>query len=168
MYMSVKAKISLRQREKKVMGFYDDGGKPGVGHCTYGYGTLAHKGPCTTDELKSEVTEKMVSDSFEQRLREAEKAVVRNVKVELTQGQFDALVSLTYNAGPRGSKHVYKLVNAENFEGAADAISRMIYSKQKKNGKVVPVLMRGLIPRREEESAPFRKTKVQTVRSAAK
>ena len=97
MYMSVKARINLRQREKKVMRFYDDGGKPGVGHCTYGYGTLAHRGPCTAEELKS-----------------------------------------------------------------------MIYSTQKRNGKTVPILMRGLIPRREEESAPFRKPKLEASRSAAK
>jgi len=167
MYMSVKARMNLRQREKKVMRFYDDGGKPGVGHCTYGYGTLAHKGPCTEEELKTEVTEEMVTTSFDQRLRDAERAVQRNVKVKLTQDQFDALVSLTYNAGPRGSKDVYNLVNAENFEGAADAISRMIYSRQKRKGKKVPVLMRGLIPRREEESAPFRKPKDE-LRSAAK
>jgi len=168
MYMSVKAKINLRQREKKVMRFYDDGGKPGVGHCTYGYGTLAHKGPCTSEELKTKVTEEMVSKSFDERLRDAEKAVARNIKVELTQEQFDALVSLTYNAGPTGSRDVYKLVNAENFEGAADLISRMIYSTQKRKGKAVPVLMRGLIPRREEESAPFRKSTLEASRSAAK
>ena len=168
MYMSVKARINLRRREKKVMRFYDDGGKPGVGHCTYGYGTLAHRGPCTAEELKTKVTAKMVSDSFGQRLREAEKAVARNIKVELTQEQFDALVSLTYNAGARGSKDVYKLVNAENFAAAANTTCRMIYSTQKRNGKTVPILMRGLIPRREEESAPFRKPKLEASRSAAK
>jgi lysozyme len=168
MFMSGKAKMNLRQREKKVMRFYDDGGKSGAGHCTYGYGTLAHKGPCTDEELTTEVTEEMVTRSFDQRLREAERAVARNIAVELTQEQFDALVSLTYNAGPRGAKDVYKLVNAGDFEAAADLISRMIYSRQKRNGKTVPVLMRGLIPRREEESTPFRTPKAEHGRSAAK
>lgn len=39
---------------------------------------------------------------------------------------------------------------------AAPKVSSMIYAQQMKNGKPVSVLMRGLIPGRAYESAPFR------------
>jgi hypothetical protein len=69
MRMSTEGRANLHQREKLVMKFYDDGGRPGVGHCSYGFGTLLHKGPCMLDELKAKVTEDMVKTSFEGRLR---------------------------------------------------------------------------------------------------
>jgi GH24 family phage-related lysozyme (muramidase) len=166
--MSTEGRANLHQREKLVVKFYDDGGRPGVGHCSYGYGTLVHKGPCTAEELKTKVTDDMVKTSFESRLREAERAVERNVKVPLNQQQFDALVSLTYNAGAHGSRDVYKLINAGKTKEAAELISRMIYSTQKKQGKKVLVLMTGLVARREKESAPFRDACENASRSAAK
>lgn len=156
MRMSTEGRANLHQREKMIMKFYDDGGRPGVGHCSFGFGTLVHKGPCTPEELKTKVTDDMVKTSFEGRLREAEHAVERHVKVTLSQQQFDALVSLTYNAGAHGSREVYKLVNAGKMKEAADLISRMVYSTQKKQGKKVLVLMSGLVARRKQESAPFR------------
>lgn len=156
MRMSTGGRTTLHQREKLVMKFYDDGGRPGVGHCSFGFGTLVHKGPCTAEELKTQVTDEMVKTSFESRLREAEHAVERNIKVPLSQQQFDALVSLTYNAGARGSHDVYKLINAGKMKDAADLISRMIYSTQKKHGKKILVLMSGLVERRKQESGPFR------------
>jgi GH24 family phage-related lysozyme (muramidase) len=168
MRMSTQGRATLHQREKLVMKYYDDGGRPGIGHCSYGFGTLVHKGPCTPAELKTKVTEDMVNRSFESRLREAEQAVERHVKVALTQQQFDALVSLTYNAGAHGSRDVYKLVNAGKMEEAARLISRMVYSTQKRQGKKVLVLMSGLLVRREQESAPFRAGGDNVLRSAAK
>jgi len=168
MRMSTGGRANLHQREKLVMKFYDDGGRPGVGHCSYGFGTLLHKGPCTPEQLKTKVTDDMVKKSFESRLREAEQAVERHVKVTLSQQQFDALVSLTYNAGAHGSRDVYKLINAGKTKEAADLISRMVYSTQKKKGKKVLVLMSGLVARRKQESAPFREGSGSGTRSAAK
>jgi GH24 family phage-related lysozyme (muramidase) len=168
MRISTEGRTTLHQREKLVMKFYDDGGRPGVGHCSFGFGTLVHKGPCTAEELKTEVTDGMVKASFESRLRDAEQAVERNIKVQLSQQQFDALVSLTYNAGARGSRDVYKLVNAGKMKEAANLISRMIYSTQKKQGRKVLVLMSGLVARREHESAPFRNAGEHESRSAAR
>lgn len=92
----------------------------------------------------------------------------RHVKIALTQQQFDALVSLTYNAGAHGSRDVYKLVNAGKMEDAAKLISRMVYSTQKRQGKKVLVLMSGLLVRREQESASFRASADNVLRSAAK
>lgn len=168
MRMSTEGRIRLHQHEKLVMRFYDDGGRPGLGNCSYGLGTLVHKGPCTPEELKTKVTDDMVQTSFEGRLREAEQTVERHVKVALSQQQFDALVSLTYNAGARGTREVYKLINAGKMKAAAELINRMVYATQKKQGKKVLVLMSGLVARRQKESAPFRDGSENGARSAAK
>jgi GH24 family phage-related lysozyme (muramidase) len=69
----------------------------------------------------------------------------------LSQDQFDALVSLTYNAGERGASATFDLVDAGDMKGAAANISKMIKTKVK--GKLV--VARGLITRRKEEAAPF-------------
>jgi GH24 family phage-related lysozyme (muramidase) len=74
---------------------------------------------------------------------------VRNQK--LPQDQFDALVSLTFNAGARGSRHVYMLVETGRPAEVAAKIRTMTSTHV--NGQ--RVLARGLISRRAEESAPF-------------
>ena len=71
---------------------------------------------------------------------------------ELSQDQFDALVSLTYNAGARGSRGTYNLLEQGDFKGAASNTSKMTLTTI--DGK--QVVARGLISRRAEESAPFR------------
>lgn len=167
MFMSTAARLNMRHREKQVMKYYDDGG-PGRGNCTWGIGTKAHTGPCTKEELVREVTDPDVEREFTSRLREAERGVERNVKVELTQAQFDALVSLAYNVRVRGSLPVYELLNSGDFEGAANYIAGMTRAKQKRKGKWKEVVLRGLIPRRLEESAPFRSAPNAPIRSAMK
>lgn len=67
------------------------------------------------------------------------------------QDQFDALVSLTYNAGAHGSRNVYTLVDTGRPAEAAAEIRTMTSTHV--NGK--KVLARGLISRRAGESAPF-------------
>ena len=42
--ISPEGKARLRRREVDVFNYYDDGG-PGKGHCTWGAGILAHRGP---------------------------------------------------------------------------------------------------------------------------
>ncbi|MET3132848.1 lysozyme [Oxalobacteraceae bacterium GrIS 1.11] len=158
MQMSSVARLNMRQQEKPIMKYYDDMG-PGRGNCSWGIGILEHRGPCSAAELARTVTEGQVESEFSSRVREAERTVERKVTADLTQKQFDALVSYTYNRGSGGAAPVYDLLNAGDFDGAAKAISSAIYGRSKKNGKVVMVLLRGLIPRRAEESAPFRKEK---------
>lgn len=65
--------------------------------------------------------------------------------------QFDALVSLAYNAGARGSRGTWKLIEKGDMAGAAANIKKM--TKTTINGKLV--VARGLISRRAEEAAPF-------------
>ena len=117
-----------------------------------GAGILAHRGPCTKEELARPVSQAEVDAEFSRRVAKAERQVRGNVKKRaLNQDQFDALVSLTYNAGARGSRGTYQLVDQGDFKGAANNIRHMI--KTTVNGK--KVVARGLISRRAEESAPF-------------
>jgi len=151
MTMSPDARAQMRKRERDVFNYYDDMG-PGKGNCTRGPGILAHKGICTEKELVTPVSAAAVEAEFSRRVAEAEAGVIRGVRSQkLPQDQFDALVSLTYNAGARGSRKVYTLVDTGRPAEAAAKIRTMTSTHV--NGK--KVLARGLIPRRAEESAPF-------------
>ncbi|HAK9115445.1 TPA: lysozyme, partial [Salmonella enterica] len=78
-----------------------------------------------------------------------ENDVSRLVKVKLTQGQFDALVSFAYNLGARtlSSSTLLRKLNAGDYAGAADEFLRW----NKAGGKV----LNGLTRRREAERALF-------------
>nr|DAL10735.1 MAG TPA_asm: Lysozyme [Caudoviricetes sp.] len=78
-----------------------------------------------------------------------ESDVSKLVKVKLTQGQFDALVSFAYNLGARtlSTSTLLQKLNAGDYAGAADEFPRW----NKAGGKVLP----GLTRRREAERALF-------------
>lgn len=78
-----------------------------------------------------------------------ERGVSRLVTVELTQGQFDALVCFAFNLGlgALGQSTLLKMVNAGDFDGAAAQFSRW----NKAAGKVLP----GLVNRRLAEAQLF-------------
>lgn len=150
--MSTEAKARMKEREVPVLHYYDDGGKTGQGHCTWGAGILAHLGPCTAEELARPVSSAEADAEFSRKVAKAERQVRNGVKKHaLNQAQFDALVSLAYNAGPGGSMGTWRLIEGGNLDGAARNIKTIITSKI--NGK--RVIRRGLISRRAEEAAPF-------------
>jgi lysozyme len=167
MFMSSVGKLRLQNREKKMVRYYDDMG-PGKGNCTMGYGHLVHRSPCSAEELTTKVTEQDVMGGFGSDVQVAESVVNRNVKVALTQAQFDALVSYTFNRGPGGAHKVFKLVNDGDFDDAAAEISSHVMVTVKKKGKRVATIARGLYERRAEESAPFRNASSKTVQSVNK
>jgi lysozyme len=70
-------------------------------------------------------------------------------KVTLTQGQFDALVDFTYNAGVGSfrSSTLLRLVNAGDSNGAVGQFGLWVHA----GGKVEP----GLVRRRAAEAARF-------------
>lgn len=79
-----------------------------------------------------------------------EQSVRRRVKVELTQHQFDALVSFTYNCGEGNlaKSSLLRRVNEGDFEGAAQAFAPW----NRGGGRV----LNGLTRRRAAEAALFR------------
>lgn len=84
-----------------------------------------------------------------QDLEDAEAAVSMLVKKPLTQSQFDALVSFTFNvgAGRLGESTLLILLNRGNYTGAAAQFQRWDKSK----GVTLP----GLVRRRAAEAALF-------------
>ena len=95
--------------------------------------------------IKQETAERLLKTG----LVSYESDVSRLVKVSLTQGQFDALVSLTYNLGCRSvsTSTLLRKLNAGDYAGAADEFLRW----NKAGGKV----LNGLTRRREAERALF-------------
>lgn len=136
LHMSAGARLRMRKREVDVQRYYDDGGRPGTGHCTWGPGILAHRGPCTKEELARPVSKVEMDAEFARRVAISEREVRGGVRTQpLNQAQFDALVSLAYNAGARGSRGTWKLVEKGDMAGAAANIKTM--TKTTINGRLV-------------------------------
>ncbi|WP_410734264.1 lysozyme [Citrobacter freundii] len=95
--------------------------------------------------IKQETAERLLKTG----LVSYESDVSRLVKVGLTQEQFDALVSFTYNLGARSlsTSTLLRKLNAGDYAGAADEFLRW----NKAGGKV----LNGLSRRREAERALF-------------
>ncbi|MGF2439217.1 lysozyme [Enterobacter ludwigii] len=95
--------------------------------------------------IKQETAERLLKTG----LVSYEGDVSRLVKVGLTQEQFDALVSFTYNLGARSlsTSTLLRKLNAGDYAGAADEFLRW----NKAGGKV----LNGLTRRREAERALF-------------
>lgn len=95
--------------------------------------------------IKQETAERLLKTG----LVSYENDVSRLVKVGLTQGQFDALVSFMYNLGSRSlsTSTLLRKLNAGDYAGAADEFLRW----NKAGGKV----LNGLTRRREAERALF-------------
>lgn len=100
-------------------------------------------------KLGDTCTVEQASAWFAEDAQEAIGTVNRAVSAPLTQNQFDALVAFTFNVGgPRAEKStLLRMVNAENYAGAAQQFGRWVYS----GGHV----SNGLIRRRAAERALF-------------
>lgn len=114
-----------------------------AGVWTIGYGTTAD-----VKEGQS-ITKERAEELLREDVKRFEQQVQRLVKVPLTQGQLDALVSFTYNLGAANlaNSTLLRLLNAGDYEGAAVQFDRW----NKANGMVLP----GLVKRRAAERALF-------------
>lgn len=122
------------------------------GNATIGYGHLLHHGPVTSTDIakwghipRSEGKRLLLAD-----MAEAIRAVKRSVKVPLTQGQFDALVSFTFNIGPAGLAESQALQDL-NLGHYGKVPSDFLHWDHDSRGNVVP----GLYRRRREEGEMF-------------
>jgi GH24 family phage-related lysozyme (muramidase) len=117
------------------------------GTLTIGYGhTDAAKHPLKI-ERGLKISQARALEILDVDLDEYEEAVNRLVRVPLTQGQFDALVSFAFNCGTgnlRKSSLLRKL-NAGDYDGARACFD--LYTRSK--GQV----LRGLVRRRDSEQA---------------
>jgi lysozyme len=82
-------------------------------------------------------------------VQDAERCVVREVKVPVNQSMFDSLVSFTFNlgCGSLRSSTLLGLLNSGNYLAAADQFPRWVHA----GGRVLP----GLVRRRAMEQGMF-------------
>lgn len=123
-----------------------------AGVLTVGFGhTSAAGAPAVTAGLR--ITQAEADAILVRDLAKYEAPVLRAVKRPLTQGQFDALVSLCYNIGPGNlaKSSVVRLLNAGDVQGAAKAF--MSWTKATVKGQ--RVTLPGLVTRRKAEVALF-------------
>jgi len=99
------------------------------------------------------VTEDEGKAMFRAELEKHEAAVRRLVTVDLTQGQFDALVSFSYNVGSGALENsgLLKKLNKGDYPGACKEFAK--WDKATVKGK--KVALRGLTIRRANEAAMF-------------
>ncbi len=150
MHMSPHGRELLEEWEGVRLKAYKDS----AGLLTIGVGHLLTKSELSSGKINingesvkyvNGLTAEQADELLEQDVKPAETTVNNNVKVELNQHQFDALVSFTFNVGGgafKGSTLLKKLNN-----GQYDQVPAQLMRWDKAGGKVVP----GLKKRRESE-----------------
>jgi len=92
------------------------------------------------------------------RVSTAESQVRRSVtQRELTQAQFDELVSYTYNAGNTGALAALQSANQNNDTGVVSHMNQRVYihPRDAQGRRLRAIRSNGLVNRRRLESAPF-------------
>jgi lysozyme len=136
----------------------DEGFKPHLYNCpandaTIGYGHLVHHGPicgaASEAPFAGGISEAAATALLLQDVAYAEHAVEHLVKVPLSQGQHDSLVSFTYNegAGRLQTSTLLKVLNAGDYAVAPAEFMKWVFG----GGVKLP----GLVTRREAEVALF-------------
>lgn len=105
--------------------------------------------------IKPPLTDDQVMQLLRQDLVRFIKSVQEACKIELTQNQFDACVSLSFNIGVGGFKKssVVKRINSDDFPNVPDAF--MMWTKATINGQ--RQVIKGLVNRRRAEVDLFTK-----------
>ena len=119
---------------------YDDG----FGNVTAGWGH--NYGPGNPARYRH-LTEQRAEELLQEDIEVAASFVQRNVTPRLTQGQFDAMTSLVFNAGTGNvyNSDLFAAVNAGNFAEAARLFPTALIGENQG----------GLVQRRREEAAMF-------------
>ena len=120
-----------------------------AGLWTVGYGHVIGDGRTLPESERRTFTKEEVDLLLQKDVARFERGVLRLCPVPLTQGQFDALVSFSFNVGLGALQRstVRLKTNRGEKEQAADAL--LAWSKA--NGKVLP----GLLKRRKDERALY-------------
>ena len=131
-------------------------------HATIGYGHLVHHGPINgtePQEFINGISQERGLELLEQDAQFAVNAVRRYIDVPLTQGQFDALTSFTFNLGPGALQRstLRRVINAgtgdPSMYQSTITDSFMRYNRARIDGELQPV--RGLSRRRADEARMF-------------
>jgi lysozyme len=121
-----------------------------VGKPTIGYGHLIREG----ESFPHPISHAEGLALLHKDLQKAENAVLRLIQVPLTDGQYGALVSFTFNLGSGALQRstMRQKLNRADMLGAAAEFPKWIYAGSKKS--------RGLLRRRMAEQAMFLKQSV--------
>jgi lysozyme len=100
-------------------------------------------------EIGDRITKEKAEELLAEDVAEAERAVNHHVRVELTQGQFDALVSFVFNLGEHQFKKstLLRMLNHKDYLGASNQFRRWVYDDN--------VKLPGLVVRRNREQRLF-------------
>jgi lysozyme len=119
--------------------------KDAIGLDTVGIGHLIRSG----EDFSGGITEDEANDLLRKDLRQSAISVMNLITVELTDGQYSALLSFCFNLGP-GALRVSTLrllLNEGDYLGAADQFLRWVYAGGRK--------LKGLVLRRQAERELF-------------
>lgn len=117
---------------------------------TIGYGFTYYPNGKRVTMQDSPISEEWAEEVLRRLLQEYELATDSLTRDDLTQNQFDALVSFCYNVGVTNFRHstLLKLVNTNPTE---PNIAKQFRRWNKSNGRVI----KGLVKRREAEIALY-------------
>lgn len=118
-----------------------------VGVPTIGYGHT--KGV----KLGQTITKEQAVQLAQQDIKQFENAVDRNIKVPLSQNQYDALVSFAFNLGEGNLKKISGDINAGNFAKAAKRMLSFNKARDRRTGQMKR--LPGLVSRRKREANLF-------------
>jgi GH24 family phage-related lysozyme (muramidase) len=118
-----------------------------AGYPTIGYGhvVLAHE----REQFAAGITQAEATDLLRKDVGIAERAVVRLISVPLTDGQFDALVSFTFNlgAGALQRSTLRRKVNRGEHKAVPNELMKWVWTAGKR--------LRGLVQRRHAEALSY-------------
>lgn len=125
---------------------------PAIYICPAGYPTIGY-GHLITEANKAQfldgVDEPQAQELLQQDVQKAERAVLRLISVPLMQGQFDALVSFTFNLGGGALQRstLRRCVNREEHADAPAEFMKWVWAGGRK--------LKGLVRRREAEAVNY-------------
>ncbi len=118
-----------------------------AGYPTIGYGHVVKV--AEADLFVNGITEEQAETLLAADVNMAERTVLRLISVPLTDGQFDALVSFTFNlgAGALQRSTLRRKINREEYAEAAPEFLKWVWAGGRK--------LKGLARRREAETALY-------------
>jgi Phage-related lysozyme (muraminidase) len=129
-----------------------EGFSPTIYICPAGYPTIGYGHVVREDERErfaDGIDEQEAEDLLQGDVRWAERGVLRLINVPLTDGQFDALVSFTFNLGTGALQRstLRRKVNREEHAQVPREFMRWVWAGGKR--------LRGLVKRRTAESGMY-------------
>ncbi len=117
-----------------------------AGYWTIGYGHLVRE----RESFRNGITQAQATQLLQQDVRVAERAVSRLIKVPLTQSQFDALVSFTFNLGSGALQRstLRRKVNGYYHQEVPSEFLRWVWAGGRK--------LKELLRRRQAEAALYK------------